>query len=268
MSFVLPLLVLATFAGPAPETNTPPAPSNLDTLFDGFDATLVLYEQHSDQTWIHNPAKSNIGTLPCSTFKIPNTLVGLETGVLKDRDTVIKRDAEKFPEQDWWGKSWRTDQAKLALAFKHSIVWYYCTLADTMTNKVIAKHLKDWQYPVPGNLTSGFYFWIEGNYGVSPVDQVAFLRRFYNQELGLREKTTATMKDIMILEEGDGYRFSGKTGLCRMPDDTKVGWMVGYLEHRKGLYFYALRLEGKEYSEIMKHRKPLVRKLFANMELL
>lgn len=268
MSLVLPLLVFAFASGAGPETQTPPAPQNLERLFDGFDATLVLYEQNSDQTWVYNESKAKTGTLPCSTFKIPNTLVGLETGVLKDGDSILRRDAAKFPEQDWWRQSWRTDQANLSTAFSHSMVWYYCTLADKVTNPVIAKHLTTWQYPVPPNQEPGFYFWLEGKHSVSPVDQVAFLRRFYNQELGLRAQTTATMKEIMVLEEGDGYRFSGKTGLCRMPDNDKVGWLVGYLEHRKGLYFYALRLEGKEYADIMKHRTPLIRKLFKEMALL
>lgn len=266
---MLGLLSLFVFAFAAPPAPAVPAPTvtELDHLFEGFDATLVLYEQTSDQTWVYNPDKIQIGTLPCSTFKIPNTLIGLENGLLKHAGTVLQRDAAKYPEQDWWPQSWRVDQANLKDAFRASMVWFYCTLADRVSNVVIAEHLKNWKYPVPKDLTPGHYFWIEGNYGVSPVDQVAFLRRFYNDELGLKPETTATMKEIMLLEEGEGYRFSGKTGLCRLPDNTKVGWLIGFVEHKKGLYFYAMRLEADAYDKIMKHRVPLIRQLFKNLNL-
>ncbi len=36
---------------------------------------------------------------PCSTFKIPNSLIGLETGVLTDATTVIPWDRDRYPRQ-------------------------------------------------------------------------------------------------------------------------------------------------------------------------
>lgn len=45
-----------------------------------------------------------------------------------------------------------------------------------------------------------------------PDEQIAFLRRFYEEHLGVSAKSTAVVKDIMIRDRAEDAVFSAKTG--------------------------------------------------------
>jgi len=57
--------------------------------------------------------------IPASTFKIPNTLIILEEGLIKDQFEIIKWDGK---EREY--ASWNKDQT-LKSAFQYSCVWCY-----------------------------------------------------------------------------------------------------------------------------------------------
>ena len=57
--------------------------------------------------------------IPASTFKIPNTLIILEEGLIKDQSELIKWDGK---EREY--ASWNKDQT-LKSAFHYSCVWCY-----------------------------------------------------------------------------------------------------------------------------------------------
>src|SRR5687767_15075072 len=54
--------------------------------------TFALLAVHDDTLLLHDPARAEREFLPASTFKIPNSLIALETGVIKDPDEVWKYD--------------------------------------------------------------------------------------------------------------------------------------------------------------------------------
>ena len=52
--------------------------------------SITLYDYNAKK-WISNDINySHFGTLPASTFKIINTLIALETGVIPDENVIIK----------------------------------------------------------------------------------------------------------------------------------------------------------------------------------
>ena len=96
---------------------------DLTAKFDGFDGCFVLYRTGDRSHVRHNPERCARRLSPCSTFKIPNSLIGLETGVIEGPDHLLEWDGTK---------RWREVQNRdhdLRSAFENSVVWYYQALA-------------------------------------------------------------------------------------------------------------------------------------------
>ncbi len=49
--------------------------------FDDLDVngSIIIYDLQSDRAYQHNPSRNNTAFLPASTYKIPNSLIALES---------------------------------------------------------------------------------------------------------------------------------------------------------------------------------------------
>ena len=94
-------------------------------FFDQFnvDGSFVLYNQKQDKYTFYNKEQFKQSFSPASTFKICNSLIGLETGVITDENFVIPWDSVTR-----FHPKWNCDH-NLKTAFKNSTVWYYQELA-------------------------------------------------------------------------------------------------------------------------------------------
>lgn len=184
--------------------------------------------------------------LPFSTFKIPNSLIGLETGHLTGADSVIEWDHGSYPEQDWWPAVWTERTHDLRSAFRYSHVPFYRTLATQIGGDAIAKYVSDFDYgnkDTSGTLDS---FWLNGAIAISADEQISFLRRFYEERLGVSAKSTAVVKDIMIRDRAEEAVFSAKTGTGVGAAGITLAWLVGYVEQNDRVNYFALNVTSSE----------------------
>src|SRR5262245_10479335 len=65
--------------------------ANLDAVFkeNGVEGTFVLYEVSADRLTLVNAKRAEIRLVPASTFKIANSIIALETGVVQDENEII-----------------------------------------------------------------------------------------------------------------------------------------------------------------------------------
>lgn len=209
--------------------------------FDAFkvEGSFVLYNLKGDSYVFYNPSQSKQPFTPASTFKICNSLIGLETGVIRDENFVIKWDGVVRQVV-----AWNKDQ-DMKTAFKNSTVPYYQELA----RRVGGKRMKYWlNKAIYGNAdTSGGIdqFWLSGGLRITPEQQIDFLRRLYKNELPFSARSIDIVKRIMIAKDTVGYTLRAKTGLSEQ-DGTNIGWYVGYLETAAGVYFFATCLQSSD----------------------
>ncbi|MCW8804544.1 MAG: class D beta-lactamase, partial [Ignavibacteriaceae bacterium] len=187
---------------------------------------------NEDKFIFYNQSQFKQSFTPASTFKICNSLIGLETGVIKDENFVIPWDSviRRVP-------AWNGDQ-DLKTAFKNSTVWYYQDLARRIGGEQMKYWLDKANY---GNAdTSGGIdrFWLRGGLRITPEQQIDFLKRLHNKQLPFSQKTIDIVKNIMIAEETSGYVVSAKTGWGEQ-DNKEIGWYVGYLEKDDDVYYFA-----------------------------
>ncbi|MFN0157232.1 MAG: class D beta-lactamase [Bacteroidota bacterium] len=193
---------------------------------------FVLYHLNTDSMWIYNRARSDSGFLPASTFKIPNSLIALETGVLKDEHDTLPWDGVKRQVP-----TWNADQ-DMRRAIKFSTVWFYQEIARRVGAERMQRFVDSMHY---GNtdISGGIdLFWLEGGLLITPRQEIDFLVRFYKNDLPFSQRSLDIVKDIMILEKSDEYILRGKTGWAGRVS-AMVGWWVGYLERGSDIYFFA-----------------------------
>ncbi|HMB90180.1 MAG TPA: penicillin-binding transpeptidase domain-containing protein [Rhodothermales bacterium] len=255
---------------PPPASDTAFTEVDLDSFFVDIEGTFVMQDAQTGKTHIHNPERARTRFLPASTFKIPNSLIALETGVAIGSDFALPWDATAVPPQEWWPDAWRQPEQTLRSAFQNSVVWYYQELARRIGEERMAAYVTQFDY---GNEDIGGgidQFWLNGDLRISPIEQVAFLQHFYKGDLGVSDSTTAIVKDIMLLEETPAYRLSGKTGTAEITDTRALAWLVGFVERGEDVYFYALNIEGETVWEQWppQQRADLVRQILQALAVL
>jgi beta-lactamase class D len=206
---------------------------------------------------------------PCSTFKIPNTLIGLETGVLTGPDTVIPWDRERYPQEAWWPPEWTDRVHDLRSAFAHSFVPYYRALAQRVGRAAMALHLKAFSY---GDQAIGEHldaFWLDGVLRISADGQVHFLRALHLGRLGVSNRSRAVLREIMVHEIREDHVLRAKTGTCGGKGGRAVlGWLVGTVEIGDRVHFYAFNVDGASTSDIGRTwRFEVLRALLAELKL-
>jgi beta-lactamase class D len=208
--------------------------------FDQYNVTgsFVMYNMNDSSYFEIDQARCNKRFTPASTFKIFNSLVGLETGVIADENFVLEWDSVKrnVPE---WNKS-----QDMKTAFKNSTVWYYQELARRVGETKMKYYIKLAQY---GNMdiSGGIdQFWLTGNLRISQEEQIELLKKLYTDSLPFSKHSQEIVKKIMLREDTLGYKLRAKTG-WGVQDSTDIGWYVGWVEKDKNVYFFATNIESK-----------------------
>lgn len=235
----------------------------------------------------YNDERAETRFSPCSTFKIPNTLIALEEGILKSIDETVKWDKEKHildPDmsEELRGK-WARDM-NLKNAFATSCVWFYQEIAKQVPPSLMKRYLKEFKY---GNLDNSGpinHFWISSSLKISAKEQVEFLKKLYHRDFDLKESTYDQAEQVFKTEETPNYTLYSKTGSGINPDKTATGWYVGYVvrkdsdkntdkvnEKKKGaekskkttktVYYFAINMDGKDFNDIVENRTTLARKV-------
>lgn len=210
----------------------------------GIEGTFVLLDAQTGRILRSDPERARTRFLPASTFKIPNTLIALETGVASGPEFALSWNSKVAPRETWWPESWARDHT-LRTALPASVVWFYQEIARRIGPDRMQSWLKRFDY---GNqdISGGIdRFWLDGGLRISPDEQVDFLRRFYFGKLPVSERSTRIVKDLLVLEETPGWRLSGKTGWAGTVR-PQIGWLVGYLERGKDVYVFATNIEIKK----------------------
>ena len=78
---VLFWLILFSFESFGQNTDT----VDLQPYYGNFAGGFSIYDLQTDSYIQYNPEHCKKRFSPCSTFKIPNSLIGLETGVIPDK---------------------------------------------------------------------------------------------------------------------------------------------------------------------------------------
>ena len=238
-------LLVALFSGAAACSSTADPPdSELVVRADwgerfedaGVTGTFALREVGATDTSVWNSERAATQRLPASTFKILNSLIIMETGVLPDVDTAVQWDGIERAVP-----AWNRDHS-LRSGIEVSAVWAYQELARQVGLEPMQRWVDRTNY---GNREIGGgidEFWLRGDLRISPLEQLDFLESLATRELPFRRDVQDSVADILVREQGSDWAWSHKTGTA-LSEDPVLGWLVGIVESDGRTYVFAMNLD-------------------------
>ena len=209
--------------------------------------------------------KINERMSPCSTFKIPLSLLGFEAAVLKGETSPVWGFQEGY---DDWLPSWRAAQNPQSW-MKCSCIWYSKLLSFQLGIEAIQNFLSSIEY---GNrdLSEGLIppgpiapFWINSTLAISPIEQVKFIQKMIRGDLPISFFPIQMTKSLLFKEElPHGWKLFGKTGWSGTKMDKSEwehSWYVGWIEKGGDFYPFAYLIRGEKID--LDQRIPRVKAL-------
>lgn len=171
---------------------------------------------------------------PASTFKVPLALIGYDTGVLVDEhspawDYKPEFDAPKREQMTVDPTIWE----------RESIIWYSREIVRRVGAKSFGRYVADFDYGnadvtgTPGRNDGLTRSWVDSSLMISPLEQVAFLRRLLVHDLPVSEKSFGMTKAILPTFKAGAWTVTGKTGSARVRAEGQgrwLGWFVGWAD--------------------------------------
>ena len=202
-------------------------------------ACVVIVENGTTERWAGSEADCATRLSPASTYKIPHALIGLETQTVT-ATTIEKWDGTKYPDQ----AKWNTDHTVLS-AMRPSVLWFF----QRMAPRIGAARARQWldRFEYGNRDTSGpiTLYWVNGTLRISPDEQLAFLKKFYDGALPVSKVHLDQVKGAMYqapgqvenargvhpldAQWGPAIRLNSKTGASTIASGESVSWLVGEL---------------------------------------
>ena len=211
-------------------------------FFDlGTEGTFVGYKVDDYLIIASDKLRSGEARLPASTFKVPNSLIALETGVVADPDKdVFKWDGTKRSIE-----AWNRDHT-LRSAIGASAVPVYQEIARRIGAERMQKYVDLLDYG-NHNIGGGIdQFWLTGELRIDPMQQVDFLDRLRRGVLPVSKRSQELVRDILpVAKIGDAV-IRYKTGLLGAErGQPSLGWLVGWAEKGNEQTVFAMNMDCK-----------------------
>src|SRR5829696_6740148 len=212
-------------------------------FFDlGTTGTFVGYKVDDYLIIASDKDRSGQAQLPASTFKIPNSIIALETGVVEDPD----KDVFKWDGVTRSIEPWNKDHT-LRSAIAASVVPVYQEIARKIGPERMQKYLDLFDY---GNRKIGGgidQFWLTGNLRIDPVQQIDFVDRLRRGVLPVSKRSQELTRDILPVTKVGDATIRAKSGLLGAEaGKPSLGWM----EKGASATVFAMNMDCKEQSHI------------------
>ncbi|MES2018017.1 MAG: class D beta-lactamase [Pseudomonadota bacterium] len=242
-----------------------------------FSCTVLIDAASGEQ--LANEGRCDERVTPASTFNIPVALMGFDSGILQSEHAPMLPFKPGYPA---YISSWRaaTDPASW---LQNSVLWYAQQVTASLGAARFAQYVQRFGYGNqdlsgdPGKDNGVTQSWVGSSLRISPLEQVAFLRKVANRELPLSAQAYAMTDRIMPQQTlENGWEVLGKTGTAPgvLPDGgddatRQYGWYVGWAKKgQRTVVFARLVLDAKQASAMggARARDTVLRELPARLD--
>ncbi|MDD2708319.1 MAG: penicillin-binding transpeptidase domain-containing protein [Verrucomicrobiae bacterium] len=222
----------------AQETLLLPAEDSIGNAFANRNGAFALIDCSSGATKLFHEKESGEPLPPCSTFKIWNTLIGLEIG-------IISSPGEDF--YKWDGKKRFIPEWNMNLNLKEAFQVSCVPAFQGLARKIGPEKMKSWINEIgygDRNISAGIdRFWLPSPdwqpIRISPREQAGLIQKLVTGKLPFAQKPQAVLKEIMFIRKTERGTLYGKTGTGDKTSGTPVGWFVGYVESGERTFAFA-----------------------------
>lgn len=202
------------------------------------DGCFTMLNNADGEITVYNMKLDTMRFTPASTFKIVNSLIGLQTGRIINDTMQIKWDGKiRFYPNGDTAVNWNRDLGMTG-AFKVSSVPYYQEVARRIGKDTMKQWIDSIGYgnrDISGPVDS---FWLNNKLKISPDEQLGLVKKLYFDQLPFRKSVQQMVRDAMLQENNTAYKLSYKTGWGFEEDGGSIGWVTGWIEENKHVYFF------------------------------
>lgn len=238
-------VILAALLFAACSPNNVYEDKSLGKYFDENDVQgcFALMNNGTGRFSVYNlPRYRDSAYLPASTFKIVNSLIGLQTGKITNANMVIKWDGVQRPIEAW------NKDLTMIEAFRASAVPYYQEVARRIGKDTMQFYLDSLSYGTRKITSAIDTFWLDNSLKITADEELGLVKRLYFDQLPFYKTYQEVVKKAMLMEDNANYRLGYKTGWSFWSEQNPrhLGWVVGWIEENKHPYFFVLQIESKK----------------------
>ena len=156
-----------------------------------------------------------------TSFKIPEVLIGLQTGKITNENSEVD-----------------TSKITLKEAFNKSSVPYFQSLANVIGRDTMKFWLDSIGYGNKNMSSSLDSFWLNNDLKVSPDEQLGLMSKLYFEQLPFQKYAQQTVENMMLQEDDSLYKLSYATGSGIDEKNNSFGWVTGWIEENRHIYFF------------------------------
>ncbi|HEY4062551.1 MAG TPA: penicillin-binding transpeptidase domain-containing protein [Puia sp.] len=204
------LLLIPVFFAACSQNNVT-EDSSLQKYFDsaGVKGSFGFFDNGQGHFTIYNlPRFRDSLYQPAGTFDLVLSLIGIQTGIVKDDS---------------------------AIGFQASI--------HRIGRDTVKKWVDSLGY---GNKDLGHddtAFWYDNHLKISSDEQLGLIKKLYFDQLPFFKRTQLVTRRMIPSEKNSNYELFYKSGQGIKEDGHAIGWVMGWVEENKHPYFFVLNLE-------------------------
>ncbi len=211
--------------------NSAKVDNSLKKYFDdnSVDGCFTMLNNINGEVTVYNMPLDTQRFSPASTFKIVNSLIGLQTGRITDENMVIKWDGMKGPQ---------FPEMNMIKAFHLSDEYYYQEVARRIGGDTMKMWIDSIGYgnkDIDGPIDS---FWFNNHLRISADEQLGLMKRLYFDQLPFRKSAQQIVRDMMLQENNTTYKLSSITSWGKDEKGNDLGWLTGWIEENNHVYFF------------------------------
>lgn len=224
-------------------------------LLQGSEACFLLYNLKThDFEQVINKASCYERTAACSTFKVPLSLMAIDSGLVKDEATPFTWDGKERAMPAW------NKNQTAASWMRESVVWVSQELVAKIGRKKVQSYLRKfvfgnrdfsgdldgaWLTPTPSSEVKP-----HTSLKVSPFEQIEFWEKLWTNDLPVSDSTMELARKLTFLNESHGFKLNGKTGSGRAGAGYayRLSWFVAHVQGNGQEYLAVTRLKEKKES--------------------
>ena len=200
--------------------------NSLKQYFDaqGVNGCFGMFDNGQGHFTIYNLRRYRDSSyLPAGTFDIMQSLIGVQTGVVKDDSAVI------------------SGAITLREAFRDANTTAFQELARRIGKDTLKKWIDSLGY---GNKDiSSDVFWMDNHLTITSDEQLGLVKKLYFDQLPFFPRSQKVVRQMMLMEGNSNYQLSYKTGTGIRKDGHTFTWYIGWIEENKSPYFFVLNLD-------------------------
>ncbi len=170
------------------------------------------------------------------SFDILNSLIAIETGRLKDGNSVIKKTSDS------------SNAIFLKDAFRQNDSVAFQTIASSIGKDTMQYWLDSLHYGEAKIFSNDEQFWTNDSLKLTPDEQLGFIEKLYFSTLPFQKRTQQIVQQMLLQQNNTAYSFAYKTSWNVNSKGQNIGWALGWIEENKHIYFFVINAQSSSPS--------------------